>query len=293
MFQNRSPCRRQGFTLIELLVVVAIIGILIALLLPAVQKVREGANRTKCFNNMKQLGLAFHNYHDAHGVFMGWTAKHNFMAYLLPYVEQQGIAQHYDINKTWNMNAFAIKQDIPILVCPSVPSQRHGKAVTDYCVASHIGHNSAAYKGIGITTPATDWFAIEGFFGYRRDAYGQTIAPPPTKIAHVTDGLSNTYMLFEDAGRPDYYDGKHGNPSTYKADKEKWADPSNMIWVQVWCGTPIDCNNGNEIFSFHHGGASVLMGDASVKLLRSSISPKAFWASFTRAYGDLAPTGAD
>jgi hypothetical protein len=97
-------------------------------------------------------------------------------------------------------------------------------------------------------------------------------------------------MLFEDAGRPDFYDGKNGVPSGYPADHEKWADPANAIWVQKWCGTVIDCNNGNEIYSFHVGGANVIMGDASARLLRSTITPKTFVALFTRSMGDVPDT---
>lgn len=275
----RTPARRhRAFTLIELLVVIAIIGILIALLLPAVQKVREAAAATKCRNNMKQVGIAFHGYHDVHQVFVGWTSKYNYVVPLLPYIEQQNIAKLFDYSQSWANanNKLAINQDIPILVCPSVRNSRVGKAVTDYCVADTI--SGAAKTNIGV--PNTPPAAYQGFFG--------STSNPPTKAADVTDGLSNTYLLFEDAGRPDYYDGKNGNQGSYPASNEKWADPGNRITVQVWCGTMIDCNNGNEIFSFHMGGSHFMMGDASVKLVRSSIAPKAFWASFTRAYNDVA-----
>ncbi len=286
----RARPRGRGFTLIELLVVIAIIGILIALLLPAVQKAREAANRTRCLNNMKQVGLAFHGYHDVHQAMFAWNNQHYYVAYLLPFIEQQNVARFYNFSKSWGHidNKFAISHDIPTLVCPSVRNSRPLKFVTDYCIASHIGHNSAAYKGIGMTTSKTDWPSLEGFFGLRTTASGGSVLPPPpTRFADVTDGISNTYMLFEDAGRPDYYDGKNGTAGQYPANHEKWADPSNMIWVQAWCGSPIDCNNGNEIFSFHQGGAHVVMGDGAARLLKSSIAPKAFWASFTRAYNDV------
>src|SRR5438309_1662617 len=100
--------RRRGFTLIELLVVIAIIAVLIALLLPAVQQAREAARRTQCKNNLKQLGLAMHNYHDVHscfppaGIFLDQTTNvwHSFHTYLLPYIDQNNVYQEFKIDLT-------------------------------------------------------------------------------------------------------------------------------------------------------------------------------------------------
>ncbi len=288
-FQSRS----RGYTLIELLVVIAIIAVLLGLLLPAVQKVRETANRMRCQNHMKQVGLAFHAYENTYGQFpMGWvnaTAvprrySRSFVADLLPFLEQDALQRIYHFDAEWShaSNRPATGTDLRVLACPSAPP-REGKAVNDYPVSDIISHDAKRNLGIPANAPVS---AFAGFF-YVPAIAGQTSTTP--RAADILDGLSNTFLLFENAGRPEIWrrGQRVGNVGMYSSGNEKWADPANRITIQVWCGTAINCNNGNEIYSFHTGGANFVMGDGSVKFLEENITPKAFVALYTRAGSDV------
>jgi len=182
--------RRRGFTLIELLVVIAIIAILIALLVPAVQKVREAAARTQCTNNLKQFALALHNYHDANKTFPSGRDSKSISthAYLLPYMEQDAIFKSINFTVSYNnaANAFARAQQVPIFVCPSdtrtltVPT---GWAGTSY----------RANQGSGVLWGAVGSGSNAGM-------------PPPNgpfyenskhKMVEIADGTSNTAAFSE------------------------------------------------------------------------------------------------
>src|SRR5690349_16123488 len=159
MYRNRS--RRSAFTLIELLVVIAIIAILIRLLLPAVQKVREAAARSSCQNNLKQVALACHNYENANNGLPLLYASSNqlgWMTQLLPYFEQDNIQKQYNFNEPWfdASNANIVIQRIRILECPSSPSPRVYTA-TDPDFAG-IGTNPMTT----FTVASTDYFAFSG-----------------------------------------------------------------------------------------------------------------------------------
>ena len=127
MHPSRLGRSRSGFTLIELLVVIAIIAVLIALLLPAVQAAREAARRAQCTNNLKQIGLAMHDYHTAHNAFPpAYTVDangrplHSWRTLILPYLEQDPLYQRIDLSKPWNdpANARALETDLPVFSCP-------------------------------------------------------------------------------------------------------------------------------------------------------------------------------
>lgn len=291
-----------GFTLIELLVVIAIIAILIALLVPAVQKVREAASRTRCLNNLKQFGLALHNYEGFHKVYppARWkvgTVSHGFFIYILPFVEADTVAKLYDMNQDWASaaNQKARETEIGMLYCPSTPNSPRAMVnyssvngyTTDYAVISAIHDNAVAggqvppYTTTNKPTPGMMEKLTTG------DMRGSV------KVGQVTDGVSNSIAFCEDAGRPNHYTA--AGPGTLTIGNSMWADYDGQIALHGAATNgatlvgpcAINCTNEGEPFAFHPGGQNVVFGDGTVRFIRATIGTQIFGYMITRSGNEV------
>jgi prepilin-type N-terminal cleavage/methylation domain-containing protein/prepilin-type processing-associated H-X9-DG protein len=307
--------RRRGFTLIELLVVIAIIAILMGLLLPAVQKVREAAARMQCSNNLKQIGLACHNYESARGYFPAGALSnpaHAWSAALLPFLEQDNLFRiyHYEVN--WNdpPNYPAVQTSLKVYVCPatpgtgridpSIPAQ---PAAGDYNTLNAVRLELANFY-LGLQPAAT--------VNTDPRLLGLMVRGAAARFADVTDGTSNTPAVTESAGKPNWYVLGRQIPGGFRSEAG-WADaagpfnltgfdparynPANLTMTggdvpkpltpPLPCG--INCTNHDEIYAFHTGGANAVFADGSVHFLRADIGIGVLAALVTRAGGEVVP----
>ena len=327
--------KHSAFTLVELLVVISIIGVLVGLLLPAVQAAREAARRLHCVNNLKQIGLAVHNHHDAtkrvpvsaRPVGLTDAPRVSAIVHLLPYLEEQNTHRRLDQKKNWHHpdNRQAVSKPIATLLCPSTPedgSRFDGlpegnpwtpdvAATTDYSPTIWVDKRLIAAGLVDGANGDTSNVADEpGIMEYNN---------PEASFKLVTDGLSNTILFAESAGRPFLY--RRGIKASHDLTQAHvngggWCRPASDVNVdgstadglQDVGSCAVNCTNGfnkvengypdpyyqtygnSEPFAFHAGIANHLLGDGSVQSISQDIDIRQYAQLVTRAGAEITVT---
>ncbi len=299
---------RRGFTLIELLVVIAIIGVLVAILLPAVQQAREAARNSQCTNNIKQMGIAFHNYYETHSRFPISQSWHKlgpkyaiaacWARSLLPYVDQGNAIGRYDdtISHIDPANRPTLGKSMPLFKCPSSPAPATVTMTVDTTSFDWDGATNGEKILVGVneyacsSNTSVSGVATVGLMPYNNFA---------TLISEVTDGLSNTMQVCEIAGGGNIYDAKRNV-----------SEVNNQLHWRIWAGFSrlslrnysydgltqsagncvVNCtSNGSNPYSFHTGGANILLGDGSARFISESLDLTTMIRLVTR--NDAKPVG--
>ncbi|QDU37340.1 Type II secretion system protein G precursor [Maioricimonas rarisocia] len=301
MHQRRMPHR--GFTLIELLVVIAIIAILMALLLPAVQQAREAARRSQCKNNLKQIGLAIHNYHDTHSVFplgswgmTDWNMKNctNWRTMILPMVDQSPVYNQLDFEAgNFAANSYAGNEvlkglRVDVFLCPSSTNEVFDNTENTWSNPERgLNHQYVGIQGAAPPVPGPDK-------GYRDCNHGWScgngmLAPNETlRMRDALDGSSNTIIVAEQSGltngrnlTANYYGGWHGARNFSRVTGSSCTDlwQAGSTCVRFAPNSDIVQTGANEtkyrnntiINSEHEGGLQILLTDGSVRFLSENL----------------------
>jgi prepilin-type N-terminal cleavage/methylation domain-containing protein/prepilin-type processing-associated H-X9-DG protein len=313
---------QNGFTLVELLVVIAIIGILIAMLLPAVQQVREAARRSTCLNNLRQIGIGVHNFESAYmhapssvrPAGLTTLPRVAGLTFLLPFIEQNNLFDGYNQTQDWfaPANVPFVNQQVSTFICPSVPDPQR------------LDGQPEATPWVGGVGAPADYAAtifveqrtvLAGLADFSGDGMLKRNSKP--KFAEVYDGLSNTIMFAESAGRPFVYRRRTGAVSSdltvARVNGGGWCRPASEISISgsdasgVTFPGPVAINaaNGEDVasspfphpfygsfgsgavFGFHPGGANVAMGDGSARFITEGVRTREFARLVTRDAGEV------
>jgi prepilin-type N-terminal cleavage/methylation domain-containing protein len=322
----RPTATRRGFTLVELLVVIAIIGVLVALLLPAVQAAREAARRSQCINNMRQVTVATLNYENARNELPPLYVHipppgnptgtkilaHGTQIYILPYMELQTISSRYNFDLPWShsSNKAVVDVDIPTFVCPSAvsPSERRlenpnpaarwpSGAYSDYAINGRIspcGLNVLLTPDIPVRSDWQHLFTgVPEYANFDSQCNGGKLLEGQdgkSRLKLCTDGLSNTVMWAPDVGRPDYWEDGLLKTDRGPVGGSRWASPDGEYWAHEVCAggnSMMNCNNDNENYDIHIGGGLYSFADGSVHFLADQMDINLQISVFTRAGDDV------
>lgn len=276
----RRSRKFAGLSLVELMAVIAIIGILLGLLLPAVQAARESSRRSQCGENLKGYAFAVRAYEQRLGQFPPSSttnpqARHGLVPFVMTDLDGAGVRGEYDFKVSWNegRNAEVTKQDIPVLICPDTPEAR--QQVTDYVPAPSL--SSTLFQPL----------ISKGYIEKRKEWL--SILQPDVRFvntASVRDGLSNSFLLFEVAGRPGTY--RAGEKLAAIHEGAHWASDGSSTNVRRICNEKqiVNCENIFGIYSFHPDGCNYAYGDGTVRYHTIDMSPQAWISLFTMAAGD-------
>ncbi len=316
--------RRNGFTLVELLVVIAIIGILIALLLPAVQAAREAARRMQCANNLKQLALAMHNYEGTHGVLpptaFEFTAtlrgnELSWNCFILPFIEKMSIYEQFSfVPGQWNSGpkreggpdadgkykSLVALNPIEAFFCPSATNRIAAHGSSTLLNPERKTYNSH-YFGVagpkippGLPNPHGYVYKPGGSYGgYAQD--GVLYNDSAVKFSEITDGLSNTFMLGEMAMHEDNSYGTTAN--WYGGDGANWvrgisftgmSSSKNVVFGVNVMPSSAGFYDFNDLpfSSMHPGGAQFAKCDGSVSFVDEDMAMGVYWATCSRHRGE-------
>jgi len=304
-------------------VVIAIIGVLVALLLPAVQSAREAARRMQCSNNLKQIGLALHNFHDVYQCLppggledatnasrdgflrfnIPTTLQHGWAVFTLPYLEQKPLAEAYRFDRDWRApeNKSVRETQLKVFQCPSAPNGKRVDgpfnsgnftgiivACGDYAVDNQVGTGLPA---LGVV----DNYSTALLSDQTRLTHGVMLVNQTQRFAQITDGLSNTSWIVECVARPTLY--RAGKRIGTRIGAAGWADRDVEFITHGFDAAGVNspgpclmnCTNSDEIYSFHPTGAMVMMGDGAIRFLPQSTDTKVIGRLLTRAAGDPSP----
>jgi len=319
MTQSLNSKKRRGFTLVELLVSIAIIGVLIALLLPAVQAAREAARRMACTNNLKQLGLAVHHYHDTHSRFppafvnngpygtSGFSFTHGWAAFVLPFVEQESLYKLYrwDFPVYTMENQPVVSRHLKIFQCPSTAEQDRYMTFGPFAAFGTKGACGDYTIALGVDAQLAQRGWVDQVGDYRgalthvpTTALTPTLIATPTSFADIMDGASNTVLFAEVAGRPRrWLDGRSGQDQALEGGPWNHFKGGIVLQGKTADGTanlgtcPLNCTNNGEVYSFHTSGANVVFADGHVGFLRESMNIRVLAGLITRSGREVVPAG--